>query len=800
MRQPLAQATWLFPAQNKRANNQSKPQPQVLKPPLQPPSHVGLLEQLDLTVVAAEKTAPASPSQHHETAQHDEAALPQTAVAAAEPQQSFEQMPSANLGNTIEGMDAVGGGDATDGLELPAAEASTGHVHLEEEAAIAHEQDNRGDANGAPAEDGAAAVDGNLLLHMSGDETRVMPEPTKPPSSSGHECAAAAQRDPYEFDPVMDAASDRSVALQQHFRAVSSRPARAADAKEGRALGPCAAAMAQDDVGVSQGNSGFMMPDAGHALTQVANMVQQMSSEASPSDHSRDAEAACTQGGADRLLASCQQQSSQDAADAQGHASGVALESRHCAQPHTINKRQQQPKKRGRKEDADVNAAKAACGTACPPFAKAAPETLDVGPKTRSRAADKANAARPATRSRNQQVTVPSPPASRDARRERAQPQHAGPTPKRSAQQRQPQSSPEPAAGTEDEAAPPECSTVEIPQRPQRERRLSTKYGSDYVSSLPPCILNGAAAAGDPLHGPRSLQGSMHQAQTPQAGPLAELSLGDDKNASAGPLGPFPVRSNSSLRHGAATEGTGLWEDILAADMPAGTSDARGEERPRGLETVQEEPEELPCSVDLRVLEQPAAATCAQPHIPPEHLLKRSVRVAQKMLGVKLSPDFKSLPSPPWHPRKAHTTPSSAPAVCAPMPAAAAELKTPAAFRTQQMRAATERVMQCKRPAPGSIGPCAAKRRASMSSWGTDQAEQSGGGEPETGVTPSGVLQERRSTRNRGQKKEEQLHQQPGKHGNAQGDSASAEQVPESAAPYQMRKVRTSSCRLQEWP
>ncbi|CAL8466850.1 g6386 [Coccomyxa elongata] len=796
VRQPLAQATWLFPAQNKRANNQSKPQPQVLKPPLQPPSHVGLLEQLDLTVVAAEKTAPASPSQHHKTAQHDEAALPHTAVVAAEPQQSFEHLPSADLGNTIEGMDTVGGGDAMDGLELPAAEASTGHVHLEEEPAIAHEQNSRGEPDGVPAEDGAAVVDGSVLFHMSGEETRVMPEPTRPPPSTGHECAAAAQRDPYEFDPVMDAASDRSVALQQHFKAVSSRPARAAGSKEGRTLGPRAAAMAQDDVSVSQGNSGFMMPDAGHALTQVANMVQQMSSEASPSDHSRDAEAACTQGGADRLLASCQQQSSQDATDAQGHASGVALESRHCVQPHTVRKRQQQPKKRGRKEDADVNAAKAACGTACPQSAKAV--TIDVGPRTRSRAADKAEAARPATRSRNQPVILPSPPASRDAKRGRAQPQHAAPTPKRLAQQRQPQRSPEPAAGTEDEAAPPELSTVEIPQRPQRERRLSTKYGSDYVSSLPPCILNGAAAAGDPSSGPGSLQGSMHHAQTPQAGALAERSLGDDRNASAGPLEAFPVRSNSSLRHDAATEGTGLWEDILAADTPAGTSDARVEERPRGLETVQEEPEELPCSVDPPVLEQPAAATCAQRRIPPEHLLKRSTRVAQKMLGVQFSPEFRSLPSPPWPPRRAHTTPSTAPAGCAPMPAAAAELTTPSAFRRQQMRAATERVMQRKRPAPGSIGRCAAKRKKSMSSWRTDQTEQSGGGEPEIGVTPSGVLQERRSTRNRGQKKEEQLHQQPGKHGTAQGNSASAEQVPESAAPYEMRKVRTPSCRLQE--
>ena len=829
LRQPLA-PTWLFPAQNKRANNQNKVQSQALKPPLQPPTHVGLLEQLAFTVVAAEKADPASPAEHHAVAQHDAAALPQTAPVAAQPQQSWERMPSASLEDAMEGMDARRGGDATDEPELPAAEASTGRVHLEgeapelqehnssgghehlegeapeerehnsrgghehlgEEAPRVQEHNSGGPPDEVPAQIGAAAENGSVPCIMSGEETRVMPEPPEPLSSTGHEHADAAQRDPYEFDPDMDAARDGSVRLQQRFAAVSSQRDRAAGPKP---LRPHTAAVAQEDVSASQGNSASMDADAGHAFAQVANLVQQMSSEASPSEHSRGVEAACAQRGTDRQDASCQQPRSQ-VQDAQGHASGVALRSRHCAQPHPVEKRQQQPKKRRRKEDA----ATAACWTAP---AKAAPDTVDMSRRSRRMAADEARAARPGTRSSKHPLVKPSPPPPRGAKRGGAQPQHAAPKPKRSAQQRQ--RSPEPAPRTEAEAAAPECTTADTLRRPQRERRSSSKYGTDYISSLPPCILNGAAAAADPSPGRRGLQCSMHPTQEPQAGSLADWSLRADIQAVAGPLSACPVRSNSSLRHQAATEGADIWELIVSADTPPGTSDACG---PCTLEAVQEEPEGLPCSADAPVLKQPAAAPCSQPQMPPEYLLKRSARVAQKVLGVTLSPEFKSLPSPS-RPllRKAHTTPSTAPAGCAPKPAAAAELKTPAAFRAQQWAAATERVIQAKRAAPGSIGPRAAKRGASMSSWRTDrdEAEQSGGDESvATGETPSAALQgpRRSGLRSGGQKKDEQLHKQPlkpGKHGTGQGNSANAEQVPGSAAPYQMRKVRTPSCKLQEW-
>ncbi len=825
VKQPTAQGTWLFPAQNKR-NAPSRAKLQAAQQPPQLPPQRCLLESLDFQVGAAEK-APAAPHEHHSPAQHDIPPLPHMAVSAAAELQPLSPSPMhRHSPEVLPADDSIG---AWQKDVLPS-EVQEDIGEVGGPAAASGEDGNA-------SEPAAASVDGSLPADSPMEEAEAAEEAQKPPP----EPEPPAARDPYEFDTDEDAASDGRVELYKSAPAHAAReePASAAQPEQPQAAPPVGAATAaRRKPSTSPCYSDACMQGAGQALTQLADIINRLPSEASPPAEATDAGPSC-KGGADRHRPRRAQPRSAAPAEAGVPASGVSTRSGRRRHESGAGDELQQPKGKRRKaeepaEAADADAVpgrhlrsgKVVAESAGPASVRKRRESQAGQPARVAAAGEAAEApSRPATRSSKQPLaSLALPPAGTPAGQKRkGQPSRATPKPRHSSQKQQAESGPEPTACPEDEAAGQGCASGARPQRkrqtplrldgaeyelpsfmagpakgadapcgkessqevpvltenrssqpsqtlqslqpaacpedsaaaqqrpsalqnvrPQRDRRLSAHLGSGEYE-LPGFMARQAMAA-KAAHPEQLTEDRVEPASAPDGGADTEHCPDADLEGAVMPeeVHVSASESDSPALRGEAAQDSGChWDAIVMSPLAEGSA-AQGQEHADAAVPQQQEP---PCEAQLPAQEQPALAgsqlgTPAQAD--PDLFVRRSTR---KLGVVEHEPlDFFTPAPRSSRPRATPGTAAARTSGCAPASAggprsaAAAEAQTPAPFRSEQVKAAAETLLQRKKArmlAPGSAAACSAGQ---ASSWGT-QADQHSEGEQATAEVSSGILE-----------------------------------------------------------
>lgn len=793
MRQPTAQATWLIPAGNKRGDARARLKLQAIEQLAQLPARACLLEELNLAVRAAEN-APSVPDQLPPPAQDDVAELQMAEPVAAEPQQLWQQTPSALL---------VGS------RELPGADDSTG-ARQEEEAPPAQLQEEFEEVLGPPAacddfqeaseaqgasepssSTAAAAGCGLSPVYVPLEEAQAAMEAPSPPP--GPEAPAA--RDPYEFDPEADAASDGQMHLWRSAakRAARDKPGPAAEPRRDASAFAGAAALAQLRPSPSQSYSGAM--DAGQALTQVANIINVLPSEASPSAAGAGPS---SKAGAGRQGARAKQPRRSPPAAAREPASGVLTRSgRRRPEPGVGNELQQAKRKR-QKSDAAAAPAEAVCAVDRPQTrgcSKTVAESACQGSVRERRKSQTGQAARGAaacglqelpsrvTRnsSKQQAALVASPQAeTQECQKQKARPPRTIPTPLCQSQQRQVEDSPRPAARPVEE---PETVSAVCPERAKRMRRQSVKYfNEDYKPACLPgrtttakaqCPEQDVQDKVQPALGPDDGAGKQHHSDACEEASAQQMEVDISASDSEGPALP-----------GDAAED---WGAVLMTPQ-AEDSAAQGLQN---ADAASQQQLEAPVDAQPSAQEQPALAcqAASQAKMDPNIALRRSGR------RVGIPPEFspKDLTTSAPRPRRMPPTPGTAAARASgraqapaggPCSAAAAQTQTPAPFKDEQMKAAAETRIKRKREklAPASAAACSAGGAAGQSSSWATQADQCSDCKQATGEILSEVLVSK-----------EQRQQQ-----HILGTMA--EELSQNARPYGTRQNRTPTWRKRASP
>jgi hypothetical protein len=789
MRQPTAQATWLIPAGNKRGDARARLKLQAIEQLAQLPAQACLLEELNLAVRAA-VNAPSVPDQLPAPAQDDVAELPMAEPVAAEPQQLRQQTPSALL---------VGS------RELPGADDSTG-ARQEEEAPPAQLQEEfeevlgppaacddfqeASEAQGAsepPSSTAAAAGCGLSPVYVPPEEAQAAMEAPSPPP--GPEAPAA--RDPYEFDPEADAASDGQMYLWRSAakRAARDKPGPAAEPRRDASAFAGAAALAQFRASPSQSYSGAM--DAGQALTQVANIINVLPSEASPSAAGAGPS---SKAGAGRQGARAKQPRRSPPAAAREPASGFLTRSGRGRPEPGVGNELQQAKRKRQKSDAAAAPAEAVCAVDRPQTrgcSKTFAESACQGSVREHRKSQTGQAARGAaacglqelpscvTRnsSKQQAALVASPQAeTQECQKQKARPPRTIPTPLCQSQQRQVEDSPRPAARP---AKEPETVSAVCPERAKRTRRLSVKiFNEDYE----PGCLPGRTTTVKAQCPEQDVQDKLQPASGPDdgAGKQHHSDACEEAAAQQMEVDVFASESEGPALFGDAAED---WGAVLMTPH-AEDSAAQGHQN---ADAASQQQLEAPFDAHPSAQEQPALASQAgsQAKMDPNIALRRSGR------SEGIPPEFspKDLTTP--RPRRMPPTPGTAAARasgCAQAPArgpcsaAAAETQTPAPFKDEQMKKAAKSVIKRKREklAPASAAACSPGGAAGQSSSWATQADQRSDCKQATGETLSEVLVS---------KEQRQQQHIPG---------AMAEEPSQNARPYATRQNRIPTWRRRD--